>query len=246
MTTSHPSAQDEFYIGYSGEMPRAIGRRVRMAVTVAAGAAAVSVLIVVLAAMPLPPSRFEFGVATERTGILERTPYPRLNVGSRRLLLVGRGKWGAERQLANIGDGPVTIRGSRIQRGKHEMLEVHEVMSSATASAADGDTRTPTSTPARAVTLRGEIVDSKCYLGVMNPGEGAVHRDCARRCVSGGIPPVLVVRDGPGREELIVLLSADGGAIGRGIVQATGKPVEVSGFLVRGTDGYQLRVGSWK
>jgi hypothetical protein len=29
------------------------------------------------------------------------------------------------------------------------------------------------------MTLTGEIVDSKCYLGVMNPGQGKVHRDCA-------------------------------------------------------------------
>jgi hypothetical protein len=44
----------------------------------------------------------------------------------------------------------------------------------------------------------------------------------------------------------MVLLAADGGAIGREIVHATGKPVEVSGFLVRGSDGYALRVSSWK
>ena len=39
-------------------------------------------------------------------------------------------------------------------------------------------------------TLIGEIVDSKRYLGVMNPGNGKVHRDCAVRCLSGGIPPI--------------------------------------------------------
>jgi hypothetical protein len=31
------------------------------------------------------------------------------------------------------------------------------------------------------VQLTGEIVDSKCYFGVMNPGNGKVHRDCAVR-----------------------------------------------------------------
>jgi len=36
--------------------------------------------------------------------------------------------------------------------------------------------------------LVGEIVDSKCYFGNMNPGNGKVHRDCAVRCMSGGIP----------------------------------------------------------
>jgi hypothetical protein len=43
-------------------------------------------------------------------------------------------------------------------------------------------------------TLIGEIVDSKCYLGVMNPGALIPHRACAIRCISGGIPPVLLVR----------------------------------------------------
>ena len=56
---------------------------------------------------------------------------------------------------------------------------------------------------------------------------------------------MLVVRDGRLREELIVLLSSDGSAIGRGIVPATGLPVEVSGLLTRGSDGYALRVASW-
>ena len=245
MIASRPSTHDDFYIGYSGEMPRAIGRRVRMAVTIAAAVTAVSVVVVVVAPTRLPPSRFEFGVVAERIGILQRTPYPTLDVGSSRLLLVGGGKWGAERQLSGIANGPVTIRGSRIQRGNREMLEVLDARRAT--SLVKGDThKRDTSTTATLVTLRGEIVDSKCFLGVMNPGEGAVHRDCARRCVSGGIPPMLVVRDGRHREELILLLAADGGAIGREIVQATGKPVEVSGFLVRGSDGYTLRVSSWK
>src|SRR5258708_24539109 len=46
------------------------------------------------------------------------------------------------------------------------------------------------------VTVTGEIVDSKCYLGVMNPGQGKVHRDCAARCLSGGTPPIFVTTEG--------------------------------------------------
>ena len=33
--------------------------------------------------------------------------------------------------------------------------------------------------------LRGEITDPKCLLGVMNPGQGKPHRDCAVRCIAG-------------------------------------------------------------
>ena len=55
-------------------------------------------------------------------------------------------------------------------------------------------------------TLTGEIVDSKCYLGVMNPGRGKVHRDCAARCLSGGIPPALLTSTG----EIVLLVNHDG------------------------------------
>jgi hypothetical protein len=90
------------------------------------------------------------------------------------------------------------------------------------------------------VTLRGEIVDSKCHLGVMNPGEGVVHRDCARRCLSGGIPPMLAVRDGHGRKALIVLVSESGRAVGRELSAIAGRPVEVTGRLTRDGEDYVL------
>ncbi len=60
-----------------------------------------------------------------------------------------------------------------------------------------------------AVTLTGEIVDTKCHLGVMNPGEGKVHRDCAVRCISGGAPPVSGA-DQEGDTRLLLLTGADG------------------------------------
>jgi len=42
-------------------------------------------------------------------------------------------------------------------------------------------------------TFTGEIIDPKCYFGVMKPGEGKIHKSCAIRCISGGIPPILKV-----------------------------------------------------
>ena len=38
------------------------------------------------------------------------------------------------------------------------------------------------------VTLKGEIIDPKCYLGAMKPGGGKTHKACAMRCIAGGIP----------------------------------------------------------
>src|SRR5207244_430396 len=63
----------------------------------------------------------------------------------------------------------------------------------------------PSSQELGAFELSGEIVDSKCYLGVMNPGSGKVHRDCAVRCLSGGIPPVFATNDFNGSPSVLLL-----------------------------------------
>ena len=38
----------------------------------------------------------------------------------------------------------------------------------------------------------------------MNPGNGKVHRDCAARCISGGIPPAFLVRDAEGSRTMLL------------------------------------------
>jgi hypothetical protein len=159
-----------------------------------------------------------------------------------RVWLVGPGKHGAEAMLAHLPDGPVTVRGKRIERGGMQMFEVVEAHGAAAAGEARRDS-TPRS--GATVTLRGEIVDSKCFLGVMNPGEGAVHRDCARRCLSGGIPPMLLVRDGAGREQLVALVSRSGGRIPE-LAGLAGSAAEVSGALVRDGREYVLYVERWQ
>ncbi len=83
------------------------------------------------------------------------------------------------------------------------------------------------------MTLRGEIVDSKCYLGAMKPGAGRVHRACAQICLEGGIPPVLVVRDASGKERHYVLTSQEGGPVHREVLPFVAEPVSVAGSVVR-------------
>ena len=78
------------------------------------------------------------------------------------------------------------------------------------------------------VQLTGEIVDSKCYFGVMNPGAGKVHRDCAVRCISGGIPPAFLVRDAGGN--LVTLLLANWK---RELLEHIAEPVTIHGRLSR-------------
>ena len=90
-------------------------------------------------------------------------------------------------------------------------------------------------------TYRGEIVDSKCFFGVMKPGNLKPHRACATRCISGGVPPVLLVRDAEGNAEHLLLVGADGGPVNDDVLDMIAEPVEVTGELLRYDDLLVLR-----
>src|SRR5206468_3964392 len=124
-------------------------------------------------------------------GVLREHPYPRLD----NYLLAAPGKHGAMEMAKGLDGRTVRLMGSLIYRGSDAMIEA--LPNTVQASA---DAPVPSATPIDLglVTLAGEIVDSKCYLGVMNPGNGKVHRDCAARCISGGIPPMFVAKDSSG------------------------------------------------
>jgi hypothetical protein len=81
--------------------------------------------------------------------------------------------------------------------------------------------------------FRGEIVDSKCWLGVMNPGALTPHRACAVRCLSGGIPPILLVRRPDGPPLHLLLADANGRPINDRILDLVAEPVTVEGELIQ-------------
>src|SRR6266496_5186212 len=95
------------------------------------------------------------------------------------------------------------------------------------------------------VTVTGEIVDSKCYLGVMNPGQGKVHRDCAARCLSGGTPPLLVGTDGvtTNAHEQFLLVGLDGRALGRDVLREfIAEPITIRGELLKIGESQMLKI----
>jgi hypothetical protein len=63
----------------------------------------------------------------------------------------------------------------------------------------------------------------------MKPGEGKGHRGCAVRCIAGGVPPMLVVRDRSGGQRLFVIAGAAGDSCGEPILPFVGDEVEVTG-----------------
>jgi hypothetical protein len=90
-------------------------------------------------------------------------------------------------------------------------------------------------------TLVGEIVDSKCYLGVMKPGRSKPHKSCAVRCISGGVPPMLRVTDESGVTTDYLLVDERGAAVNDAVLDLVAVPVRITGTVRRIGDRLQLR-----
>ena len=190
----------EFYIGYLAKAPPRMARIVR---AIALGLVVMIALLsigLVTAQRPFAASFFEFGQIQTFRGVIETLPYPILRVtrpgvaaGVSRYTLVAPGKHGAEQIVQGFAQQQVTLQGMLIFRQGVTLIEVMPgtvravPYDAARSAGAEGDLD-----DLGVRTLTGEIVDTKCYAGVMNPGSGKVHRDCAARCISGGIPPALL------------------------------------------------------
>ena len=82
---------------------------------------------------------------------------------------------------------------------------------------------------AQEVILRGEIVDSKCHLGAMNPGRFKPHRACAIQCIAGGIPPLLVTQSQDGALTYYLLVGTKGEPIHQQLLSFVAEPIELKG-----------------
>lgn len=225
---------DDFYVGYEPLMPASLATRIRVA---AIGLVAVAVVVsgvLIVAQDGFAAATFEFGRSRMFEGRLVEYPYPALIASgptgdtSGVYWLVGPGKHGAA-GIAKGHDGrSVRVSGMLIERDGDRMIEV----ASLDAITVIESRTTPVEAlhPLGAVELAGEIVDSKCHLGVMKPGEGPTHRDCAVRCLLGRVTPMLVT-DGP-RRERIALVDRNGRPFTDAFDALAGRPVEIRGELL--------------
>jgi hypothetical protein len=193
--------------------------------------AATIALILVVAQEPFADSRFEWGQYREFTGIVRSAPAPML-IAPQPYLLVGAGKHGVDDSITRLDGRRVRLRGALVQRGDQRAIEVlPDTIEPGTA--AGPRNAAIVLGPAE---LTGEIVDAKCHLGVMNPGSGKVHRDCAVRCLSGGIPPGFLVRDRDGSARMLLLASESGEPLVPRILSRVAEPVRLRG-TVESSDG---------
>jgi hypothetical protein len=214
---------DDFYVGYLPKAPAGLAMAVRRIVFGLVALSVTLALALVFAQAPFPLSTFEFQHYKTFDGVLSQHPYATL-ISSQSYLLVAPGKHGAMDLVNGLDGRTARLRGSLIYRDGTAMIEV---LANTIQPSADTSVRLEPALDLGRVTLTGEIVDSKCYLGVMNPGNGKVHRDCAARCISGGIPAAFVVRDSAGVSKLLVLTNATP------VSDFVSEPVQISGRLLR-------------
>jgi hypothetical protein len=217
---------NEFYVGYQARAPKSLAARMKRVSIALLSFGAMLAVVLMREQSPFPKAVFEFGVAKPYQGILAEWPYPMLLTPTARYLLVMPGKHGATAEVRGLDQTPVRLEGTLIERGVDHMLEL---VPGSLHGTGPRNTASETRLDLGEVDLTGEIVDSKCFLGVMNPGQGKVHRDCAARCISGGVPPAFLVKDASGDVRVILLT----GVSGREILPMVAEPVRIRGRLLR-------------
>jgi hypothetical protein len=228
-----PDDRDEFYVGYL-PLPTGYLRFIRIAVPTLLWLMVAAAAAVALLQRAPGNALWDQGQPIERTGILRERPYPHIITTDKAIFLVEQGKRGAQDRSSGKDGLTVRVKGWKLERDGRDIIEL--VPESDAIVAASADPRevpaAPEPRPGAHAVMRGEIVDYKCYLGAMKPGDGKAHKACAILCMSGGIPAVLVshTKAGP---TYTVLADASGGAVGPDIIELAGEPVEAEGTLVR-------------
>lgn len=226
-----------FFIGWMG-LPRGLRLFMAAAVTVLILSQATIAAVLYLGQPPRATGIWGDGEQAFE-GVLVIEPYPMVLLASadgkaaRMVLLVDEWKFGLTLP-ADVKDGDtVAVRGYSIERDGVTVLQVSapldKLRSGSPLAIADLGDRT----------LTGEIVDSKCWAGAMNPGDGKAHKGCGSICLLGGIPALFLPANGSG---WYVLADAKGKAMPEDIRTRIGEQITLKGRLFDGGDLRILRV----
>jgi hypothetical protein len=246
---------NEFYIGWMPEAPNGFAKQMRVVVIVLAGLVVLGGVALSLRQKMFSTATFEYGQLTEVTGIYQKFPVSSLKVATVKdpfgrvsyitMPLTGYGKFGAEGVIAEIetekgitlDEKEVTLKGTLIYHDGKALLQVDK-NDNPLVKFVSVDKQQPSHeiTELGNVQLTGEILDPKCYFGVMKPGSGKPHRDCAIRCIEGGMSPVFVVRSEQGESDYYLLLDKSGKKMNHELKDHIGEPVSLDAKAVQYDD----------
>ena len=185
----------------------------------------------------------------ELEGLLVADPVPHLvvprpgnvnsNVPFSRYILSGTGKTAPKASIVEHVGQWVKLTGTVVSRNQLSVIaagaaEQIEPPADVSIDPSDG-------TSLGQYTLKGEILDGKCYPGIMKPGQGKTHRACAIRCIAGGVPAVFRVENN--RNDVMYFLLADlkGKAVNDRILNMVADPIQITGEVIQYDDMFVVQ-----
>jgi len=245
----HPP-EDEFYISYA-PVPKSYQRFLTQFVPLL-------LLGIALFALVLPGLHNQFNPGKiqgkiELIGLLIDQPVPQLivprpgetdsNRSFSRYLLTGPGKTAPLKPVIEHVGKWVKLSGTLVSRNQLTVIAARaaEPIDPPANVILTAEAATNAGKSLGEYTLIGEILDSKCYPGVMKPGQGKTHRACAIRCISGGLPVVFRVQND--RQQVLYFALADqqGQAVNKRILDLVADPVQVTGEVIQYDDLFVLQ-----
>ncbi len=241
--------KQEFYLGYAHKMPTSIRKFI------------INLLLIIFCTilclailMAIIHKKGHTGVSHGRSvkleGVVVVDPYPMLLVQRKgrpasdtskisRYYLVPPGKKGFSSKIANKWrEQYVVIKGKVIYRDNQTMLVTRPNQISILPEYALKRKYILSISTSKSLgmhTIEGEIMDSKCYLGQMQPGAGKTHRSCATLCIRGGLPALFVAyfQNTDQKKHYFVLVSGTDTIINKDILPLVAVPVKVKGEIIQ-------------
>lgn len=245
---------NDFYIGWMDKAPASYSKHIRKVLLFIACLVLIAAVILSQQQRKFSTASFEFGQLTEITGTYQQSPVPAIKIKTEQnvyenttymtIPLVGYGKFGAEGIIASLErenntrlDGKeIVIKGTLLYSDGKTLLQVDKNDKPLVRINHTLSTNQPAKQELGSVELKGEIIDPKCYFGVMKPGHGKPHRDCAIRCIEGGMDPVFYVRNEKGEANYYLILGADGRKINEQLKDYIAEPVSLKAKAVQVDD----------
>lgn len=243
---------ENFYIGGRNTISESLANALQITTAVLLMAAPLFMAAVAVAQSGPGTGYFEYGQRHTVEGVLYLSPVPSLYVlppsstssspEGVHLLLATHGKFGIPDTWNDLHGKKIEVQGRLMYRDDTALFEVTTSDRPRVVGDPPPDALRPEPVDLGAITLVGELVNVKCYLGAHQPAMGKVHRACAIRSFSGGSLPGIPVSS-TGGQTVVVLSGPEGYPLEFDSTLAA-RIVRVDGVLERANGYTVLRVNA--
>lgn len=253
-------SNESFYIGWQERSPSDLSKHSRKVIAILVVVVLLAGLILAWLQRPFDSGVFEYGKPTRVKGIYQDFPVPSIRVMSKAdafgkdihitMPLVGYGKFGAEGIIRSLekkegilfNGKELELNGTFIFHDGKTLLQIDEFDTPLVSVKENNSRLILEEMKLGSMKLTGEVLDPKCYFGVMKPGHGKPHRDCATRCIEGGISPVFFMRDEKGNVHYALLLDEHGMPVNKWIGEFVAEPISLEAEMTQYNDWLVLYI----